>query len=226
MLKLQLVDKKTAQYACEHWHYSKCIPAGKMICFGIWEDDIFKGVIIYSKGANNNQAQYYGLKHNQLVELTRIAMNTHKIEVSKVISISIRILKKLCPHIKLIFSFADKDQNHKGTIYKASNFIYLGDNHGLTDCFIVKGKKTHRRSLYSILKKYNITVTLSNIQKYLDPKATVFKPKGKHLFVYILDKQDTNLKNRIIELQNAWLNSESRNQPVNGGASPTATLHL
>lgn len=209
MLKLQLVDNKTAKFACEHWHYSKCIPAGKMICFGIWEDDIFKGVIIYSKDANNNQPKYYGLQHNELVELTRIAMNTHKIEVSKVISVSIKLLKKLCPHLKLIFSFADKDQNHKGTIYKASNFIYLGDKHGLTDCFIVHGKKTHRRSLYSILKKYNIPITLENVRKYIDKDATIFKPKGKHLFVYILDKKDIKLNNRIKELQNAWLNSEN-----------------
>lgn len=197
MIQLKLVDKKTAEYSVKHWHYSKCMPAGKMVIFGVWENDKFIGVIIYSKGSNNNQTKFYNLEHTEICELTRIALNKHNENVSKMISISLKLLKKLCPKLKLVFSYAYKDQNHSGAIYKASNFLYLGDNFGKTSSFIINNKKVHRRTVNSILNKKNISASLENVKKYLDPNAKYFIPKGKHLFVYILDKNDKQLYNRI-----------------------------
>lgn len=37
-LKIDYCDIKAARYACEHFHYSKSVPAGKTVKIGVWED--------------------------------------------------------------------------------------------------------------------------------------------------------------------------------------------
>jgi hypothetical protein len=169
------------------------MPAGRKVIFGCWEDRSFIGVIIYSKGVNNNMTKFFNLKHTQICELTRIAFDKHKEAVSKFIAVSLKLLKRMCPGLKVIFSYADKDQNHSGAIYKASNFTYLGGNYGQTYHFIINGKKRHSRSVNQIMhQKYNVKSNLENIRKYLDKSAVKYFPKGKHLFTYCIDRSLEN----------------------------------
>jgi hypothetical protein len=49
--KLAFTTKEAAKYSVENWHYSRCLPAGKMVIIGVWENDRFIGTIIYSFGA-------------------------------------------------------------------------------------------------------------------------------------------------------------------------------
>ena len=49
-----------------------------------------------------------------------------KHEVSRMISIAIRLLRKQCPGIELVVAFADTGQGHHGGIYQASGFVYAG----------------------------------------------------------------------------------------------------
>jgi hypothetical protein len=36
-LKVDFCSHEAAKYACEHWHYSRCVPASKLIKIGVWE---------------------------------------------------------------------------------------------------------------------------------------------------------------------------------------------
>ncbi|WP_459208945.1 Mom family adenine methylcarbamoylation protein [Bacillus haynesii] len=51
-LKIAWATHKAAKFACENFHYSKCLLAGKLVKIGTWEDGKFIGVVIFSRGAN------------------------------------------------------------------------------------------------------------------------------------------------------------------------------
>lgn len=125
-LKLDWASHAAAKYACENWHYSKCMPAGKLVKVGVWEDKKFIGVVIFSGGPTPNMWKTYGLTPIEGAELSRVALTSHTSSVSRIVSIAIKFLKKFCPKLKLIISYADTEQDHIGTIYQAGNWLYVG----------------------------------------------------------------------------------------------------
>ena len=101
-LRLDWATHKAAKYACENWHYSKCVPKSKLAKIGVWEDGKFVGCIIYGVGATSDLVKRYGLNKNEGCELVRIALKDHFYPVSKMLSISFKILKKTKNTSKII----------------------------------------------------------------------------------------------------------------------------
>lgn len=130
MLQVNYCSYRVAKYACLNWHYSKKIPIGKLVKIGVWERNKFIGVLLYGDGLLGNKNIVFGIKKVEVAELVRIALCKHETEVSRLIKISIKLLKKVCPKIEVIFSFADTHENHHGGIYQASNFVYTGISKG------------------------------------------------------------------------------------------------
>lgn len=194
-LKLDWCAFDAVKYACEHWHYSKCVPAGKLVKIGVWENKQFIGCVIFSRGANQHLLSPYGLQQTDGCELTRIALNTHVTPVSKILSIAIKMLKKSNPGLKLIVSYSDMDQDHYGTVYQASNWIYTGmvETNGGTPRFKINNKVMHSRSVAARGWKQQIAW----IQKYIDPNAELVYTKGKQKYLYPLDE---NIRNQVIRL--------------------------
>lgn len=209
-----------AKFACINWHYSKCMPAGKLVKIGVWENNIFIGCVIYGLGANNNAYKYFNLKNTECCELVRVSLNKHITPVSKILSISKKLLIKKCPGLKLIFSYADKtNQNHNGTIYQADNWLYLGERKTSDKgaYYKINGKKIHGRSARA---KYGKE---SNFPKpwYHWPSQT------KHLYVKILD--DSYTLNKVILSYPVRIEHESNAlsyQDKEGGAIPTNALQF
>lgn len=217
-LKLDWATFEAAKYACENWHYSKCMPKGKLVKIGVWENFKFVGAVIYGYGANNNAAKSFKLLQTQVCELTRVALNkNHKTKVSKILSIAHKLLIKSNPGLKLVFSYADKtNQNHHGGIYQADNWIYLGErktsNKGAY--YLINGKKMHGRSARA---KYKA-------EKYFPKGWSHIPSQTKHLYVKIIDKniklESKPYPKRVssVEANTSEFHSEM------GGASPTDTL--
>ena len=186
--KVTFCKRKAAEYAVSNWHYSKSLPAGKLFLFGVYEDEDFIGCVIYSRGANINIGKPYNLQQTEVCELTRVALNKHKTPVTQIISITLKLLAKNNPGLKLVVSYADVDQGHEGIIYKAGNWIYEGLlNAGNMGAFIVNKKKMHPKSVHS--KWGTGSQNLNWLQKNIDPNAKKFITKGKHKFLYPLDKE-------------------------------------
>lgn len=186
-LKLDWVGHDAALFACEHWHYSKVIPVGKINACGVWENDKYIGCVLFSYGANNNMAREYNLKQIECVELTRIALNKHITPVTKIMSIAIKMVRKQNPSLKLIVSYADMNQGHYGIIYQAGNWVYVGTTKNVTN-HIVNGKTMHKRSIFDkygtnnveLLKKSGIDIKVVRVQpkhKYLYPLTDDIKRK-------------------------------------------------
>ena len=107
------------------------------------------------------------------IELQRVALNGSHGSTSQAIGISLKLLKKYKPCVKLVISYADIMQGHKGTVYQATNWYYLGVYaRGVRKYFDpVRNKYVHQRGIKKG-KLYQISKTL-----------------GKHKYVYCFDKE-------------------------------------
>ena len=152
-LKIDWATHKAAKYACENWHYSGCLPSGKLVKVGVWEEGKFIGVVLFGRGANNRMAGSYGLTQNNACELVRIALKSHSSYVSRIASQAIRFLRRQSPGVRLIISYADPKQGHYGGIYQAGNWVYSGSSQAQRE-LIINGVFTHKRSATSVKKNY------------------------------------------------------------------------
>ena len=182
-LKLDWATHKAAKYAVENWHYSGCMPSGKLVKIGVWERDKFIGVVMFGRGASPYMAQHKGLKQTECAELVRIALNDHKTPVSRIVKIALTFLRKNSPGIKLVVSFADQSEGHHGGIYQAGNWVYTGIT-APSNFYIIKGKKTHPRSLGAKGKEQSIKGA-----RELDKNATIFRCEGKHRYMMAFDDE-------------------------------------
>ena len=182
-LKIDWATHEAAKYACENWHYSGCLPVGKLVKAGVWETGKFVGVVVFGRGATPNLGKPYGLAQDECVELVRIALTTHINSVSRIASISMKFLHKINPKLRLIVSFADRSQGHHGGIYQAGNWVYNG--HGdPAKFYMIRGKLTHPRSIGAKGLVQNI-----HGARKIDPNATVVDVPGKHRYLMPLDKE-------------------------------------
>lgn len=125
-LRIDWATHEAARYACERWHYSKTIPSNKSNVFGAWENGKFCGVIIFGLGASPSLGKPYGLGIFETCELTRVALGRHECEVTRMISISLRLLRSKNPGLRLCVSFADTFHGHHGGIYQGGGWVYSG----------------------------------------------------------------------------------------------------
>jgi hypothetical protein len=145
-----------AKYAVMHWHYSQAMPAGKLVKYGIWERKRFIGVLTFSRGASAplivTMERKYGVRVTEWAELTRVAMDRHDVEVTRVVAEAIRLLKQSNPGLRLLISFADPNRGHHGGIYQGGNWVYVGQTQaeGKYD-YWHKGRWRVERSLRRIM---------------------------------------------------------------------------
>jgi len=222
-LRLDWCSYEAAKFAVEHWHYSKCLPVGNSVKIGVWEDSFFIGCIIFSHGANKNISKPYGLLQTECVELTRVALNKHKTQVSKLVSISLKMLKKQSNGLRLVVSYADNEQGHFGGIYQAGNWIYTGETK--LDALLVNGEKTHRKTIYS---QYGYNSVERLRKTGLDVLWATGRPKYKYLFPLddAMRKQIEPLRKPYPKRDSGEIDNAPQTNAETGGASPTESLSL
>lgn len=205
--------------ACENWHYSGCMPAGKTVKVGVWEAGKYVGVVIFSYGANNNAAKSFGLTQWEVCELTRVALNVHQTPVSRIIAIALKLLKKQSPGIRVVFSYADKtNQGHHGGIYQANGWTYVGERKTSDKgaYYIIGGKKIHGRSARA---KWGSEARF--------PAGWQHAPsETKHLYVKALDSeyQIKQSSQQYPKRAGSKANVATPDQGVEGGVTPTPAL--
>jgi len=207
-LRLDWCSHEAARYAVMKWHYSKVLPTGKLVKVGVWENMKFIGVIIFSRGASPHLCTKWSILNIEICELTRIALDKHEAPVSRLISIALRFLKKHCPGIRLVVSFADPNQKHVGAIYQASNWIYTGISEPVDEWYI-NGRWRHTRGAWAYLKNENIR---NNVPRR--------KALGKYRYVWVFDRK---LENKIKGREEKYpkraesIESDALDLPVEGG---------
>lgn len=208
-LRIDWATHEAAKYACENWHYSKCVPKSKLSKVGVWENGAFIGVVIYGCGATPNLGKPYGLAQNQCIELVRIAMTAHQSAVSRVVAIANKWMHRANPKLRLIVSFADHSKGHHGGIYQAGNWVYTGQGSN-AKFYMIHGKLTHPRTLGSAGLVQNIHGARNR-----DPHASVVEVPGKHRYLMPLDDET---RQRILPLSKPY--PKRAQQAISGDQPP------
>lgn len=193
---------KAIRYACKFYHYAHHAPAGNVLGYAVFNDDVFCRVVTFGSGANNNIGTQYGLKQGEVCELTRVALNGKQTTTSQVVAMCLRRLKHDAPLVKLVVSYSDVDQHHYGTIYQATNWIYVGCNLADTKdgSYIIHGQRIHGRRISNYVKAHGGLHGLTRLQfvrKYYDHKAEAYTTKGKRKYLMPLNK---SLRKKLLPL--------------------------
>jgi hypothetical protein len=222
-LRIDWATHQATKYACEKWHYSKSVPVPPLVKVGVWEDEKFIGVLVFSRGASASLFKPYGLKQDQGCELTRVALTKHKTPVSRIMSIAMKFLKKTNPNLELIVSFADPSEGHHGGIYQATNWIYAGQSAPSYEYIDKFGRKWHSRQVSE--KGWNIQQ--GQKRKTVKPSecAKVFK-EGKHRYLMPLKNKEKYQKFNLgyYPKRHEHESNASDFQSGEGGAIPTMAL--
>lgn len=174
-----------AAHAVTHWHYSRVMPVGSAVHFGVWEDSRFVGAIVFSRGANRNIASPYGLAQVECVELTRVALRRHDCPVTQALAWAVKALRQSSPGLRLVVSYADTAHGHHGGIYQAGSWLYLGPNGtGAGTSMEVRGRLLHKRTVFA---RYN-TNSVEWVREHVDPEARWVTLPVKHRYVLPLDR--------------------------------------
>lgn len=185
-MKITTASAKAIRYACENFHYSGTVPAVQY-GYNIYNDvGEWCGVVCFGSGATPRIGSPYGLYQGEILELVRVALNGKQKTTSQAVAAALQKLHIENPLVKMVISYADIDQGHKGIIYQATNWIYEGITQKGTRCaFFINGKRIHPRTVYSKGWKQSLPWIMKNI----DPNAKDIIAKGKHKYIYCFDKK-------------------------------------
>src|ERR1700674_2787376 len=229
-LRVDWCSHEAAVYAVRRWHYSRRMPRSKLVRIGVWEDDRFCGAILYGLGAGRAGllGSPYGLAATEAAELVRVALAPRRRHpTSKSVAISLRLLRRQSPGLKLVVSFADSGRGHVGTIYQAGGWIHVGVS--LQSYIKVRGEIVHPRTLYD---RYGGATgqSIPWLREHVDPRAcrVEMAPKLKYLMPFdsALRKQLEALALPFPKHADEATGVAAGDQPDQGGSIPTRPLQI
>ncbi len=214
VLKIDWATHEAAKFACLNWHYSRCTPKGKQVWIGVWENEKFIGIVSYGRSTSPYLGDSFGIDVNQCAELSRVALTKHKSSVSKILSITFRLIKKQSAGLRLLVSLADINIGHYGGIYQAGGWVYVGKSSKVTQYFY-KGKWRNDTNMIRLLQKFPL----------MKEKLSKRNIDGKHKYLMPLDD---DMRKQIMPLAKPYpkrvKKQDSEHPSELGGAIPTDTL--
>jgi|SRR5579859_6381830 len=134
----------------ETHHYSHNLNGVKIsFCFSAKHNGVLVGAVVY--GAMSTTAwKKFADSEKKVLELRRLVLldSVGRNSESRMVGYTLRWIKKNAPEVTVVVSYADPMHGHNGTIYKASNFRYIGlsgKDKGFLDP--ETGKTYHSRAL-------------------------------------------------------------------------------
>lgn len=200
--KIKEINYQTGSRIIETYHYAHRVPSMSVL-IGMFVDDILAGVISYSKTLNNISASICGEEYtDNVLELSRLFIFdwAGRNSESYFIGQSFNFIPN---NICILLSYSDKKQNHLGTIYQATNWLYTriskpsnGREYMLSDGTILT-----RQCRHFTKNKDGQTMLSWNKIKELYPGIQKYKSSEKHRYVYFLgDKR----KRKELKQQLKW----------------------
>ena len=162
-------------------HYAKRWPSISY-AFGLFNDNELIGVCTF--GTPPSAPLRTGIAGcelaPQVLELNRLCLKYNKPnEASFLVS---RALKML-PKNRIVISFADTEQGHKGTVYKACNFTYHGLSAKRTDWKVKGMEHLHGQTIADEFRGIKNRAAAMR-EKYGDDFYLAPRPR-KHRFIFV-----------------------------------------
>jgi len=174
--------KDVSSFIKQH-HYSHSHPGGIDYAFRLDMDGRLSGAATFGWQAGNPKAKHC---HNNIPKKTRELMRlvllneVPRNSESRFIAWCLRWLKKHT-NLEVIVSYADPEFGHSGKIYRASNFLYLGQQKNGSKRLVIDGRDVHPRSAGDTFG----TTTPKNIAALGHTVGTRTK-KPLHKYIYFL----------------------------------------
>lgn len=155
--RIHEINHPTAKAWIERWHYSKRIPTGQNISYGLFADGFLCAVIVYGIGVNCYQAKFLGVK--EVLEIKRMARSEPKFAypLSRFIALTMKMVRRHAS-FDAVVAFADPEEGHAGTVYKAAGFTLEGETNKEWHLIDKDGKKRHRRYAFRFARRNGISV--------------------------------------------------------------------
>ena len=186
-LRLDWCSRAAARWAVEHWYYRPVMPAGKILTIGVWEDGEFAGTVVFGMSVSDALGRRWGLGTFECCELARLVLRPgHRCQVSRVVRVALIFLRRRCPGIRAVVSFADS-QLHHGGVYQAGGWIYTGrtaPDRVYTDA---AGRVWHSREVKESGWCRTFGGKISRCPRPSECTAT--RVPGKHRYVMAMDEE-------------------------------------
>ena len=229
------VSRKTAEQIIYKYEWLGTMGAGVERSYGIFFGNYCAGVTTFANsGAIPALVKTFHLTSPEVTYLTRGAC-THwapKGTNSKLISISCLMEGKAGK--KIVIAFADSDAGEVGTVYQASNWIYIGKGNSWFQWVSPFGKILSSNSVTK--RRSNYDCRMKDLERGLIATGWAKQwsnPKGR--YVYILDKKDHALRKIVESMRQPYPKRKLRGgsdtvdtagvHPAEGGSTPTPPLH-
>ena len=156
-------------------HYAKRMPS-ITYAYGLFENNKLIGIVSYGSPPSPSLCSgIAGKRYKHLVlELNRLILKENKKNQE---SILIGASFKLLPKPRIVVSYAEKEQEHIGVVYQATNFLYTGLSDKRTE-WRLRGSNLHSKT---VCETYSLEERKSNTQKF----EVVDRPR-KHRYIYFL----------------------------------------
>lgn len=212
-MRLTRANNNAVRYACMHFHYAKAVPVNT-IGYNVYNDaNEWCGVVLFGTGACNHIGVPYNLPQGGVLELVRVALNGKQEHTSQAVALALKELKKDCPLCRLVVSYADCDQDHLGTIYQATNWIYAGHIENKNNlCYMIKGKKMHKKTVGDYTRNRYGFLSMENVKRAYNTEDVVrIDTKGKRKYLMPMDKQ---MRKQILPLAQPYPKTDENWQKI------------
>lgn len=203
VVKLE-TDKQMVKEFIENNHYAHKIPQAVKYRFGLYYQNILKGIVIFSIPANmytitsifKNENQSIGIELSRLFTYDDTPKNFESYCLSKCFNYI-----KQNSNYDVIVSYADPNFNHVGYLYQALNGIYLGET-APEIRYLYNGQLLTRRSLG---RKRDDTEA-NHAKRIMLDGAEKIKMKGKHKYIFFIcnNRRKKELLNNIKDNITIW----------------------
>ena len=132
-------------------HYSRKVAPNSQLHIGAFLAGKLEGVMQYGPSLTRRKmiALVEGTQLRQCLELNRMAFSEAlpRNSESRAIAVSMKVLRKVVPHVKWVVSFADATQCGDGTIYRAAGFLLTGITENGSTIKLPSGEVIHQMTL-------------------------------------------------------------------------------
>ncbi len=182
-LEVRLVPAADVAPLMTDHHYLHAMPRAARRCFGIFQDGPLVGGAVFTIGSRHAGTLLSGADPRLVATLARfwLADTVPPNGESRVLGVILRTLKRTTDW-KAIVSYADPAAGHRGTIYQATGWLYLGTTTAERYVALADGSRHHPRSIFT---RYG-TNSPDHLSRTGVPASRVWTPP-KHRYLYVLD---------------------------------------
>ena len=162
------------------WHYKKTASTGR--CYAGFDTQGLAAVAIVKGLSGGNGKSRFHLEGLATKELSRLALRDDCPKNSESMFLSQLAGVWRQDGIDLMLAYADPVEGHAGTIYKASNFVYLGRSYYSykTHAFLVDGKEI---SLAGMRKIGTTAERIVHLRLAYGSRFTIRRSIPKHVYI-------------------------------------------